>query len=252
MAPDPARADGLIELTRRLIAAAQAAGAPAKALGGLGVRLRVPDPHPALARPFADVDIATARRSRRAVEEAFANAGLQPEREFNALQGSRRQIWWTPDGATHVDVFLGEFAMCHSLDLDDRLSGEHPALPAADLLLTKLQVVHLTLKDVQDVAGLLAAHELDEDDRTGTLGFARLREVLTADWGFFTTVTDNLERLPELVADIAPEVVGVVGGRAARIRDALEEAPKTRAFRLRARVGRRRRWYELPEETLPA
>jgi hypothetical protein len=29
---------------------------------------------------------------------------------------------------------------------------------------------------------------------------------------------------------------------------ALDEAPKTRRFRLRARVGERKRWYQLPEE----
>jgi hypothetical protein len=31
--------------------------------------------------------------------------------------------------------------------------------------------------------------------------------------------------------------------------DAAESAPKTRRWRMRARVGERKRWYEVPEET---
>lgn len=244
--------DGLLELTHRLIAAAGASGTPLKALGGVGVRLRVPDPPPALERSFADVDLAAPRRARRELEEVLGGEGLQPEREFNTLQGSRRQIWWTPDGATHVDVFLGEFSMCHSLDLDGRLGGDHPALPAADLVLMKLQVVHLNVKDVQDLASLLATHELAEDDAPGSIGMGRVIEVLAADWGFYTTATDNLERLPALVAEHAGgDVAPAVAARSRELRDAVEAAPKTRGFRLRGRVGRRRRWYALPEESLP-
>ena len=40
----------------------------------------------------------------------------------------RRQIWWPPQEETHVDVFLGAFEMCHSLDLSKRLHGDSPTL----------------------------------------------------------------------------------------------------------------------------
>ena len=132
--------------------------------------------------------------------EALEQAGLQAEPEFNALQGARRQIWWTADRTTHVDVFLGEFTMCHSLDLDQRLPADHPALAAADLLLMKLQVVELNHKDVTDAAALLTTHRLGDDDAAGSINRQRIVEVLAGDWGFYTTATDNLERLPELVA----------------------------------------------------
>jgi len=36
----------------------------------------------------------------------------------------------------------------------------------------------------------------------------------------------------------------------AHIRADVEEAPKSRAFKLRARVGRRKRWYEIPDESI--
>jgi hypothetical protein len=250
MAPVAAPADpaALIELTERLRAAAD--GVPLRALGGVGVVLRAPAAAPALRRSIEDLDVAVPRRARREVEDAFAAAGLLAEREFNALQGNRRQIWWTPDQSTHVDVFLGEFAMCHQLDLDERLGVDHPAMPAADLLLMKLQVVHLNLKDVQDLAALLTTHELGDGDAEGVIDRGRLRDVLGGDWGFYTTAGDNLEKLGDLVREHAPEAESRVREQSAALREELEAAPKTRAFRMRAKVGRRRRWYELPEESL--
>ena len=250
MAPVAAPPDqaALIALAQRLRDAAD--GVPLRSLGGVGIALRAPDAVAPLRRASEDLDVAAPRRARREIEDAFSAAGLVAEREFNALQGSRRQIWWTPDRATHVDVFLGEFSMCHRLDFDDRLGVDHAALPAADLLLTKLQVVHLNLKDVQDLAALLTTHELGEGDAAGTIDRGRLRDVLGADWGFYTTAGDNLERLGELVAEHAPEAEPRVRAQAAALQQELEAAPKTRAFRMRAKVGRRRRWYELPEESL--
>ena len=39
-----------------------------------------------------------------------------------------------------------------------------------------------------------------------------------------------------------------VAVRIAKLERGLEEAPKTRAWKLRAKIGRRKRWYEIPEE----
>jgi hypothetical protein len=248
-ATDTTRA-GLLALAGELIRLAEERGTRLRALGGLGIALRAPDAHPALQREFADIDVAAARKGRADVAAALERAGLEAEREFNALQGARRQIWWTPDRSTHVDVFLGEFAMCHSLDLDQRLPAEHSALAAADLLLMKLQVVELNHKDVTDTAALLTTHRLGESDAAGSINRRRIVEVLTTDWGFYTTATDNLERLPELVSALDPELARPVAEAAAEIRAEVDAAPKSRAFKLRARVGRRKRWYEVPDESI--
>jgi hypothetical protein len=220
-----------------------------RALGGIGIRLRAPQADAALRREFADVDLAAPKKARRQVTEVMEEAGLRPEREFNALQGARRQIWWTPDG-THVDVFLGEFTMCHRLSLDERLRVDHAALPAADLVLMKLQVVELNHKDVTDAAALLSTHELGEHDENGSINRHRLVEVLATDWGFYTTVTDNLEKIPGLVAEVDPRLGTQVADAAALLRAEVDEAPKSRAFKLRSRVGRRVRWYQVPDESI--
>jgi hypothetical protein len=242
--------DALLNLTSELVGLAAAHGTPMRALGGLGIDLRATGVHPLLRREFADIDVAAPRKARRQVTEVMEEAGLQGEPEFNALQGARRQIWWAPDRSTHVDVFLGEFRMCHRLDLNGRLGVDHPALPAADLLLTKLQVLELNRKDVTDVAALLTTHGLDEGDQPGSINRHRIAQVLSSDWGFYTTVTDNLERLPGLVSDVDPELGRRVAESAEELHEEVAGAPKSRAFNLRAKVGRRKRWYEVPDESI--
>jgi len=243
--------DELIALARTLIEAGESSGLTLRAMGGVGVWLRTSGvADTALEREIADVDLAAPRRARRSIEDTFAAAGLQPERELNALNGDRRQVWWTPDGSAHVDVFVGEFAMCHRIDLDPGLATGDPALGAAELLLTKLQVVELNLKDALDAAALLTTHSLTGDDGERALSLPRLRDVLAADWGFYTTASDNLVRLPDIVRSHAPVVADALAERCQALLAALEAAPKGRAFRLRAKVGRRKRWYEVPEESL--
>jgi hypothetical protein len=69
-------------------------------------------------------------------------------------------------------------------------------------------------------------------------------------WGFYTTATDNLEKLPGLVSDIDPELGRQVAKSAGELHEEVARAPKSRAFNLRAKVGRRKRWYEVPDESI--
>jgi hypothetical protein len=77
----------------------------------------------------------------------------------------------------------------------------------------------------------------------------RVVGLLSADWGFATTCGDNLEHVVTRAREwLAPADAAVVEGRVRALQQALEQAPKSMAYRLRARVGRRVPWYELPEE----
>ena len=66
-------------------------------------------------------------------------------------------------------------------------------------------------------------------------------------------MTLNLERIRALLN--AGERPAIAGGRLdpqaqlAALERAAEEAPKSRRWKLRARLGERVRWYEQPEET---
>jgi hypothetical protein len=229
----------LIDEGLELAQAADDAGLKLRLLGGVGVVAHCPHvlagkPH----REIADIDVAVTRRDARELTGFLEGRGYAAERRFNALHGDSRMIFRGPAGK--LDVFVGSFSMCHTLELDNRLPLDSLALTATDLLLTKLQIVELNAKDAHDASVLLAEHALQPGDGDH-IDVAYLARLTSDDWGLWRTVTATLRRLSELHP--------VVADRCRELVDAIEAAPKTRRFKLRARVGERVRWYELPEET---
>jgi hypothetical protein len=221
-----------IEEATAIVQQAGARGAATRALGGVGVVIHSGSAH----REPEDIDLAVGRRDLRTLTSVLAERGYEPNDRFNAMHGDTRNLFQGPAGK--LDVFVGAFTMCHRLELEPRLAVDSPTLSVADLMLTKLQIVELTEKDSGDLRALLQAHELGSGP--GDLIDAdRIASVLADDWGYWRTATETLER----AAAGSPEL----GEKAAALRERIDAEPKTRRFKLRARIGERRRWYELPE-----
>ncbi len=229
--------DALVTAARRLTAAGNDQGVVLRPIGGVGVLLHCPvaleiGPH----REFGDLDLA-ARGDSRKITKVFEDEGYEADRRFNAMQGDRRMIFH--GGIGKVDVFIGAFEMCHRIELSDRLPIEAETATASDLLLTKLQVVELNEKDAIDIELLLSEHALVAGSGDH-IDVDYLGSVAGDDWGLWRTSTGTLRQVMELRPAVAP--------RALELIDVLDAAPKTRRFRMRARVGERKRWYELPDE----
>lgn len=243
----------MVEAGRGLVATAAASAIPVRLLGGVAIWIRSGDAaRAALGRDYPDIDVLAHKRQSRDLRRVLESSGFRPERVFNATHGARRLLYHFPNENSHVDVFLDIFEMSHTLDLGSRLETEPETLPAADLLLTKLQIAEINRKDLSDVAMLLWDHEPAAGDGPGQVSMTRLAKVCGDDWGLYTTVTDNLSRATPLLAELplAGADRARVAGRIEAIGRALEAAPKTMGWRMRAKVGRRVRWYEVPEEVV--
>jgi hypothetical protein len=232
-----------------------AADLPVRLLGGVGVALHDHRPVPAaLERGYGDLDVVVPAKSSRRATEVLTAAGYQPNERFNALHGAQRMLFYDTVNKRQVDVFVGVFSMCHRLDLTGRLDQHPYSLDAADLLLTKLQIHEINRKDLVDAVRLLLTHENADiagggDGGTNALSLDRLRSVTSTDWGWFTTVTDNLRLVRTAAGDLLdPEDAAVVEGRADEIDESLRSAPKSMRWKARSVVGRKTPWYELPEE----
>jgi hypothetical protein len=220
-----------------MLRAAEEADVGLRVLGGVAIGLRTPIPD-ALAREYGDLDFVAARGSSSALRKLFVDAGYEEDQAFNTLNGARRLIFLGGANRRKADVFVGQFEMCHKVPVGERLVLEPETLPLAELLLTKLQIVELTEKDSADLHALLAAHEVAEGPGDA-IDAARVAAVLADDWGYWRTATGTLDR----VASAHPELQAKTDAVRARI----DAEPKTRRYKLRARIGERRRWYELPE-----
>jgi hypothetical protein len=232
-----------------LARAAAEAGLGLKLLGGLAVRVLCPDFPPRLRRG-QDMDFACMAKGRKEVAAWLADQGCVPDRRFNNLNGDRQMYFNAPSGRP-VDVMVDRLTMCHTLDFRPSFGRLPFTVDSVDVLLSKLQIVELNEKDARDTVHLLAGLPVGEG-APPTIDTGRFAKVLAADWGWWRTVTGNLAKLPALLAENpglappAPRYDPV--GQARQLLDIAEATPKGVKWKLRANVGDRVRWYELPEE----
>src|SRR5262249_46465252 len=148
--------EDVVEEAARVAGAAAGEGLALRVAGGVGIALTCPSARvPPLRRAYADIDLAGRSRDRRGIGALFSRVGYEPDAQFNALHGARRLFFWDAANGRQVDVFLDRFEMCHHIDLAERLDSPGPALPLADLLLMKLQIVEANAKDLADILTLL-------------------------------------------------------------------------------------------------
>ena len=233
----------------RLLERAAEANVLVRLLGGAAVGMHRHGPRPAaLERRYGDIDLVVKKGQDRGLKRLLEDLGYLPNRSFNNLHGDRRLLFYDERNQRQVDVFIGTFRMCHTLELDDRLELHSQTLAPSDLLLTKLQVVKINTKDIIDAQALLLGHQVERGPGD-LVDLNRLVRVTSRDWGWYTTFMENLARLtPDVETDLPPDAAAQVGGRVALIQRALLDAPKSLAWKARATVGRRMAWYELPEE----
>jgi hypothetical protein len=265
--PDATRtlADPLAE-SLRVVDLADQRGLQVRLIGGMAIRAHAPDWTARTRRLEVDLDFATRARDRAAFFALLEEEGYTPDRRHNALFGGTQGYFVDVARNRPVDVLVDKLEMCHRLDFGDRLGVSKPTLPLAELVLSKLQVVKINRKDVLDALVLLAEHPLGPDDGApdarhglGTVSLPRVTSYTSGDWGWWRTVTGNLDVLAKFLdgGGYVPEDLDIGTQRPVRfdplaqvtgLRAAIDAAPKSTRWNLRARVGERVRWYAEPEE----
>lgn len=236
----------------RLIGEANQQGIFLRVLGGLAVKLRSPHAsHRGLERAYPDIDFVTNKGSARKLTAFLPAMGYTPNKTFNTLSGDRRQLWYDEEHNRQIDIFIGDFAMCHTLPLADRLELEPLTIPLAELFLSKAQIVHLNRKDVLDLCALLLDHDIGRSDGE-TINGEYIAGLCAKDWGLYTTVSLNAQRVKDLIesgeVELDPAERETVKSRLAALQTAMDAAPKGLSWKARAKVGTRVRWYEEVEE----
>jgi len=238
-----------VEEARRLIDQARARGLRLRALGGTAVVMTIGGDGllERLGRgPLNDIDLAGASEERTQYRRLFDELAYDVDRALLvAAEGRRFGFQSRSHPPVHVDLFIDRFRMCHELDLRSRLDLGTYCLPAADLLLQKLQVVDVTRKDLVDAVALLLVAE-------PALDLQHVAALLADDWGLHQTALTTLGRVTEALPQLGLSQTEAAAARAAseRLRAAVEQEPKSRRWRLRAAIGTRRGWYqEVSEDT---
>ncbi len=247
-------ADDPLPEAMALAQAAEKAGVGLKLLGGLAVRVLTPGLPPRL-RAGQDIDFACLSKGRKKTAAFLEENGCEPDRRFNNLNGDRQMYFVAPSGRP-IDVMVDRLTMCHVLDFRPGYGRLPVTLDAIDILLSKLQIFELNEKDARDIIQLLAGIPVGTTGQASpgrpVLDTDRFGQLLGADWGWWRTVTLNLEKLPGVAAEkpelIPPDAPHDPLTQAAQLAEHAHSVPKGMKWKLRANVGDRVRWYELPEE----
>jgi hypothetical protein len=230
----------------RVLHAANAENIPLRLLGGLAIYLQAPSAttHEQLKRSYKDLDFVTLSRHTGKVKALFANLGYVGNKNFNALHGHQRLLFWDEEHGRQVDIFVDRMQMSHTLDFRSRLHIDDRTLSVADLMLTKLQIVEVNEKDILDVMALFIDFDVEDTDKG--INSPYISGLIANDWGLHKTLDINLKKMKAFAEE--RNFPPYVAERIEKLLSDMEKHPKSFGWRTRAMVGERVRWYELPEE----
>lgn len=242
----------LLKLGNDVISEAEKDGAQLRFLGGIAFYLNSPNARnlPQFKRTYKDLDFAVNSKGTKAIIKAFKKLGWKDDQQFNALHGATRMLFYYGEELDlQVDIFVGVFEQCHKLNFEKRLMITSPTLPLADLLLTKLQIHQLNYKDVLDIVMLLYDHDFGLHKSEEKKELQYILDLTHNDWGWYTTICDNLHVIDDMLGNfVEGNDLSRIKETVEWIRTSIEGTPKTIKWKIRNLIGRKMKWYEIPEE----
>jgi hypothetical protein len=204
-----------------------------------------------LRRQLSDIDFAGYGSERGIMDKMMRDFGYSDQPMFSALFGQQRMIWDNKLTGLHVDVFFDRLEMNHDIPFKGRLELEQVTIPLADMLLEKLQIVHINEKDIVDSIMLLREHAIGTSVTNEVIDGMYLARLLSNDWGFYYTATTNLKLIDDrmkLYPELSGEDRADVSKKIHALLAIVDEQPKSLAWKLRARVWPKTKWYKDVED----
>jgi predicted regulator of Ras-like GTPase activity (Roadblock/LC7/MglB family) len=217
------------------------------ALGPIAVWECCPRHRALLSQPRArQIDFLGHAEQSALVTRLFERKGFEANQRFNAFHGNRRLVFVNAARDLTAEVFLDAFEMYHRLDVKAVVENAR-VLPVTPLLLVHLQQYEMNDPVFFDLCVILLEHDLSVGLEKDKIDAAQITRLCADDWGWYKTVMLNLERVEKHAARVIK--VGeqaVVLERVQRIKQSIEEAPKSLRWQTRARLGETVKWYETP------
>ena len=238
---------------KHILKASQEAGILLRVIGSLAFQMHCPQfgyLQAAMGRAYTDIDFAAYSRQSKQIQQLLTSLGYRENREVFIASEGMRAIFDQPEAGLHVDVFYEKLDFCHTIYWKDRLDLDSPTIPLAELLLEKMQIVKINEKDVIDTIMLLLEHPLGDSDNE-MINIERVSKLCADDWGLWRTTTMNLDKVRQLAQQypqLTPEQKAKVAEQVQAALARIESEPKPLAWKLRARVGDRVKWYKDVDE----
>jgi hypothetical protein len=242
--------EAFLEQGRKIIDEATKAKIPLRLIGGVAIRVHSSE-HADFAKrlgrlgpnkqEYTDLDFMSYMKFRDNVRKFFESVGYRKRRTTLSSAATQRHIYFHPDGWFYADVFFDKLlAANHPLDFRGRLELDSPTISLADLLLEKLQIVSFSEKDLKDTLLLLRAHSLGEGQAPEVIDMRYVAPLLAKDWGFWYTVTTNLNGLRKAVSEMVElneTEKSDMTSKISTLLEGIENEPKTTGWKIRSTIG---------------
>lgn len=237
----------------RVIDEAEKRGIILRLLGAVAVRYHCPKfghLYQEMKRVFTDLDFMTYGKFRPGMKKFFVEMGYTPNDRIIAFYGHKRHIYYDNKTNRQADIFFDKLEFCHVVDFNGRLELDKPTITLTDVLLEKMQIVRINEKDIKDTIVMLREHDLGAGEHE-MLNLNYVSKILAEDWGFYYTVTTNLKKVQEFLTQyeaLSENDRKDVSAKIDNLLQAIENAPKSFKWKMRARVGTSKKWYTEVEE----
>jgi len=242
------REDRITEATR-IIDVARKKGAILRLIGGLAVRnhCEIID---FCERDYGDIDLVGLKKHFKKINETFKELGYKENRNVAIATSGQQMQFYKEDLEDHVDVFLDTFRMEHDVVLKDRLTIEDYTISISDILITKLQIYTMNEKDLRDILTIVKDIPLGEEDKSGMINKRYISKLCSRDWGLYTDIISNIDKCLNLMHhyNLSLEEVEQIQNKLKKIKEMIEKESKTRRWKLRAKIGKKKVWYRVVEE----
>jgi hypothetical protein len=243
--------EDIVQEARRIVNTADERGLTLRLFGGMAIRFHCSSAtHRGLQRKYADIDLMGLAEQSKGIKKLFIDLGYVPRDIFNTMQGDRRLIFNDLGHGRRVDIFLDMFEMCHRFDFRKRLTIDKPTISLADLLATKLQVVQMTDREYRDIIALIHDHDIGDTEAAEMINGAYLANLCGQDWGIYKTFSISISSILTSLGnyELAPRDRDLVRKRLEGLQSRIENSPKSTRWKIRAKIGEKKKWYELPEQ----
>ena len=244
--------EDFMEEALRIEKAAAGLGIPLRLIGCLAFRLKSPeftDLHKKMGREVTDIDYISYYKHQQKVINLFRdNLGYHWVPPSFARASTLRDLFIDKNTGRKIDVFYDQLDFCHNIDFkkQKRLDVDKPTIPLAELFLEKTQIYEINAKDFKDLVIMFLVHDVSEELDDTKVNGPYIAKILSDDWGFYYTVTENIKKFIDFVptlTDITQEQKVIA--RAKKIHQMIEDEPKSRGWKNRAKVGTKKRWYKI-------
>jgi len=240
----------------RLLTLARERGVVLRLLGAVAFARRCPNHaylRERLGRHYTDIDFAAYGREAPSIHELLAGAGYEVDSQVYVDSEGSRIVAEHRGIGIHIDVFFDKLEFSHTVPWKDRLEIDPETIPLAEMLLQKMQIVQINEKDLIDTITLLLEYPLGGSD-DATINIERVAELCAKDWGWWRTLTMNLDKVRQMAEhyeQLTDQETRRVSDQVRAALDRIEAQPKSMSWKLRAKIGDRKKWYRDVSELTP-